>query len=160
VTIGLATMGGYDGHAPDSDDDRVRSMLGAQLLAWGHYVPLPLPMTMTCLRPADPVDGAYLPFETRPLGWDGLALAGATARYCPGNHFSMFKAPHAATMAAVIEGARDVRHVDDAAPLTPIQRWFSADMRHGQSSSLLSARGPRPTAPHVSNRPGGPGRTA
>ncbi|NCD26781.1 MAG: hypothetical protein EOL86_14495, partial [Deltaproteobacteria bacterium] len=134
VAIGLATMGGYDGHAPDNDDDRVRAMLGAQLLAWGHYVPVPLPLAMTCLRPADPVDGAYLPFETRPLGWDGLALAGATERYCPGNHFSMFKAPHAATMAAVIEELAATSGAEsDAAPLTPIQRWFfGLDMRHGQ----------------------------
>ena len=131
VTLGLETMTGYDGHSPQ-DNALVRAMLRAQLLAWGHYQPLPLPLPMTCIRPSDPVNGAYLPFETRPLGWAGLALAGASEVYCAGNHFSMFKKPHAPGLAQLLEDIAQAGR-KRSAPLTPIQRWFfSLDMTHGQ----------------------------
>lgn len=156
IALGVRTMSGYDGQTPaDNGNLKLRAMLRAQLLAWARYAPRPLPLPMTCVRPSDPVDGTYLPFETRPLGWDGLALGGAEERYCPGNHFSMLKAPHVRDMAALLEEVAHVRKTEEpdaqtGAPLTPIQRWFlGLDMNHGQFFQSVVLRSDRARAPEI-----------
>ena len=81
---------------------------------------------MLCLRPEEPALADYLPFETRPLGWETLAQGGAREIYVPGNHFTMLSPPHAAHLAGMIRthlrGPAALRTL----PLTPIQRWFVA----------------------------------
>lgn len=157
IALGVRTMSGYDGQAPtdNGDSEKLRTMLRAQLLAWARYSPPPLPLPMTCVRPSDPVDGTYLPFETRPLGWEGLALGGAEERYCPGNHFSMLKIPHVRDMADILEKTIREREAEGPgaevrAPLTPIQRWFlGLDMNHGQFFQSVVLRSDRTRPPEI-----------
>ncbi|GAU08626.1 non-ribosomal peptide synthetase [Desulfoplanes formicivorans] len=135
IAVGLEALTGYEDGAPSVPSmKRLHAFLQAQLLAWAHYEPQPLPIPMTCIRPKDPVNGSYQSFETRPLGWENLALGGMEERYCPGNHFSMLKDPHVRSLAAIIEEiAAAPRPSIQNVPLTPIQRWlFSLDMNHAQ----------------------------
>jgi len=160
IDIGLSTMSGYDGRAVGETDGQsrrsLRLMIRAQLLAWGRYCPPPLPLAMTCIRPLEAVDGAYLPFETRPLGWEGLALQGAVERFCPGHHFTMLQPPHVVELArilmetavAAIPGS-DSEALEEV-PLTPIQRWFfGLPTRHGQFFQSVQLRSGRCRLPEV-----------
>jgi len=157
IALGVRTMTGYDGQAPadNGDSEKLRAMLRAQLLAWARYAPPPLPLPMTCVRPSDPVNGSYLPFETRPLGWEGLAQHGAEERYCPGNHFSMLKIPHVRDMATLLEeilgeGRPEGPDTKVCLPLTPIQRWFlGLDMNHGHFFQSVVLRSDRHRAPEI-----------
>ena len=151
IDIGMETLAGYEGGLARGTDERMRAFVKAQLRAWARYAPPPAPLAMTCIRPLEPALDDYLPFETRPLGWEALALGGAREAHCPGSHFTMLASPHVAHMAAIVAAllAPDGNEHGERIPLTPIQEWFfGLSMRHAHFFQSVTLESPlrRPAA--------------
>jgi len=131
IDIGLKSLGEYE----DTDADissvkhiRVSEYIRGQLLCWAHYKPSILSVNIHLIRPTDPVDGTFLPFETQSLGWEKLTELNMTSVNVKGDHFSMLKKENADDITrkieSLLERSREI-------PLTPIQRWFfSLDINH------------------------------
>jgi thioesterase domain-containing protein len=77
-------------------------IMDANIRAMDRYRPKPFPGGLTIFLTHD-TSSAAEPLMHQVLGWRSLAKGRTDVKMIPGNHFSLLRAPHVATLAAKLK---------------------------------------------------------